>query len=97
MGRWLGDFLWVGRLGQGAVGSTRESDMAGQFWRAGLLGPSIEQLEPRLLLDGLGLVQSLAEGSSYYVNLAIDADFGDNEYTTAAGNDANDGLSSATP
>jgi len=33
----------------------------------------------------------------YYVNIAGDSEFSDNEYTTAAGNDANDGLSAATP
>lgn len=35
--------------------------------------------------------------SRYYVNIVGDTDFSDNEYTTAAGNDAHDGLSPATP
>jgi hypothetical protein len=34
---------------------------------------------------------------SYYVNIAGDPDFSDNEYTTAAGDNANDGLTPATP
>lgn len=33
----------------------------------------------------------------YYVNVAGDADFSDNEYTVAAGSDLNDGLTAATP
>jgi hypothetical protein len=33
----------------------------------------------------------------YYVNIAGDADFSDNEYTVAAGSDLNDALSAATP
>ena len=35
--------------------------------------------------------------TSYYVNIAGDADLTDNEYTTAAGDDANNGLSPASP
>ncbi len=35
--------------------------------------------------------------TEYFVNLAGDSDFTDNQYTSAAGNDANDGLSGATP
>ena len=38
-----------------------------------------------------------AATSTYYVNIAGDSDFSDNEYTTAAGNDANDGLTAASP
>jgi parallel beta-helix repeat protein len=45
----------------------------------------LESLESRWLL------------TSYYVNILDDIDFADNEYTTAAGLDSNDGLSPATP
>ena len=36
-------------------------------------------------------------GQNYYVNMALDADLGDNEYTTAAGNNANSGKSADAP
>ncbi|PQO38848.1 hypothetical protein C5Y96_02970 [Blastopirellula marina] len=44
-----------------------------------------QSLEPRLVL------------TTYFVNVANDIDFGDNQYTTAAGNAAADGLTAATP
>ncbi|MCA9137633.1 MAG: right-handed parallel beta-helix repeat-containing protein, partial [Planctomycetales bacterium] len=36
-------------------------------------------------------------GTSYYVNVAADSNLSDNEYTTAAGNNFNDGKSPASP
>jgi hypothetical protein len=36
-------------------------------------------------------------GQNYYVNVALDADLTDNEYTTAAGNNANSGKSADAP
>ncbi|MCA9210218.1 MAG: right-handed parallel beta-helix repeat-containing protein, partial [Planctomycetales bacterium] len=36
-------------------------------------------------------------GQSFYVNIATDSDFADNEYTTAAGNNANTGKSPDSP
>ncbi len=43
-------------------------------------------------------VFSISEATNtYYVNIADDADFSDNEYTNTAGDDANDGLTAATP
>ncbi|WP_149497533.1 right-handed parallel beta-helix repeat-containing protein [Roseiconus lacunae] len=45
----------------------------------------------------VGTVTIAGETNSYYVNLAADADLTDNQYTTAAGSEAADGLTPQTP
>jgi hypothetical protein len=50
------------------------------------------------LLDDSNDVFSITEAvTNYYVNIPNDADLSNNEYTTAPGDDGNDGLSPATP
>ena len=58
----------------------------------------ITRTDNGLLTDVSGFAFSITEPITvYYVNLSDDIDFSDNEYTSVAGSDANDGLSGITP
>ena len=56
---------------------------------------SLDQPEIADLSDGT--FQVSLPNSTYYVNIAGDVNFADNEFTTAAGSDVNTGLSPASP
>ncbi len=58
----------------------------------------VTRVDTPALTDTSNLPFSITEPIDvYYVNLAGDVDFTDNEYTTAAGDDANSGLSPSEP
>ncbi|MBL8338895.1 MAG: right-handed parallel beta-helix repeat-containing protein, partial [Rhodoferax sp.] len=79
-----GSYAWVVNPAQFAVGSRYLVRVTAE------VDPAITDVSDRVftVTEPINL---------YYVNLAGDADFTDNEYTVAAGSDLNDGLSAATP
>jgi hypothetical protein len=84
-----------GRFGEGAFtwnATTTTNGNTGRFRLTAVNDgvPSIQQVSPQPF--------SIASaGTSYYVNVAADAALGDNEFTTASGDNANTGKSPTAP
>jgi Ca2+-binding RTX toxin-like protein len=85
----------VGRFGEGAFAWTIPQNLETDASTARLRIATTDGLMPSDDSDrGFMIVNS---GSAYYVNMANDTNLSDNQYTTAAGNDANSGKSPDRP